>query len=127
MAKERGLEIAAAFYSATRSGDMNQLRSLLAADVAFYSDGGGKRPAAKRPLSGLEDVIQFHAALARLLAGRTARSVRYGYINGLPGFVTVEHDGVQTTALEITDGWIAGIYVMRNPDKLRHLAGEAIH
>ena len=127
MPKERGLEIAAAFYSASRSGDMNQLRSLLAADVSFYSDGGGKRPAAKRPLLGLDDVIQFHAGIARVFAVKTSRIVRYGFINGLPGFVTVEHDGVQTTALEIEDGRIAGIYVMRNPDKLRHLGDPAIH
>ncbi len=47
-------------------------------------------------------------------------------INGLPGFVTVEADGLlQTTALAIEDGKIVGIYVMRNPDKLRHLG--AVH
>jgi RNA polymerase sigma-70 factor (ECF subfamily) len=28
---------------------------------------------------------------------------------------------LQTTALEIRDGRIAAIYVVRNPDKLRHL------
>jgi RNA polymerase sigma-70 factor (ECF subfamily) len=127
MPKERGLEIAAAFYSASRSGDMDQLRSLLAADVAFYSDGGGKRPAAKRVLIGLDDVMKLHAGLARVFARGASRIVRYGFINGLPGFVTAEYDGVQTTALEITDGRIAGIYVMRNPDKLRHLSGDAIH
>jgi len=43
-------------------------------------------------------------------------------INGLPGFVTREADGeIQTTALAIEDGRISAIYVMRNPDKLRHL------
>jgi hypothetical protein len=42
--------------------------------------------------------------------------------NGLPGFITLEADGVfQTTALEIEGGKVAAIYVMRNPDKLRHL------
>jgi RNA polymerase sigma-70 factor, ECF subfamily len=127
MPKERGIEIAAAFYSATRSGDMDQLRSLLAADVVFYSDGGGKRPAAKRPLIGVDDVVQFQAGIARLFGRRTPQSVHYGFINGLPGFITNEHDGVQTTALEIADGRIAGVYIMRNPDKLRHLAGEAVH
>jgi hypothetical protein len=78
MPKERGLEIAAAFYSASRSGDMNQLRSLLAADVSFYSDGGGKRPAAKRPLLGLDDVIQFHAGIRASLRGQdvTDRALR---------------------------------------------------
>jgi RNA polymerase sigma-70 factor (ECF subfamily) len=127
MPKERGLEIAAAFYSATRSGDMEKLRSLLAADVVFYSDGGGKRPAAKRPLVGIDDVMRFQTAIARFVAGTTPGAVRYGFINGLPGFVTVEHDGMQTSAFEIADGKIAGVYVMRNPDKLRHLGGEAVH
>jgi RNA polymerase sigma-70 factor, ECF subfamily len=127
LARERGLEIAAAFYSATRSGDMDKLRSLLAADVVFYSDGGGKRTAAKRPLVGIDDVMRFHISLARRYSVRPAESVRYGAINGLPGFVSVERDGVQTTALEIADGKIAGVYVMRNPDKLRHLGGEAVH
>jgi RNA polymerase sigma-70 factor (ECF subfamily) len=127
MPKERGLEIAAAFYSATRSGDMDQLRSLLAADVVFYSDGGGKRPAAKRPLVGVDDVIRFHTGLARLFGRSAPRAMRYGFINGLPGFVTVEYDGVQTTAFEIADGKIAGVYVVRNPDKLRHIGSEAVH
>jgi RNA polymerase sigma-70 factor, ECF subfamily len=46
--------------------------------------------------------------------------VRYGFVNGLPGFVTME-DTLQTTALEIAHGRIVAIYVMRNPDKLRHV------
>jgi len=127
MPRERGLGIAAAFYSASRSGDMDGLRSLLTADVVLYSDGGGKRPAAKRPLIGIDNVMQFQTAIARFLAGGTPGAVRYGFINGLPGFITVEHDGVQTTAFEIADGEISGVYVMRNPEKLRHLNGEAIH
>ena len=53
--------------------------------------------------------------------------MRYAFINGLPGFVTAEADGVQTTALKIEDGRIAGVYVMRNPDKLRHLGDHALH
>jgi RNA polymerase sigma-70 factor (ECF subfamily) len=127
MPKERGLEIAAAFFAATRSGDMETLRSLLAADVVIHSDGGGKRTAARAPIVGADRVVAFQAALARLFIQRMSRLVRYGFINGLPGFVTVEEeDTLQTTALDIADGRISAIYVMRNPDKLRHL-GEAVH
>jgi RNA polymerase sigma-70 factor (ECF subfamily) len=122
------MKIAAAFFAATRNGDMQELRSLLAADVTVFSDGGGKTPAATRPIVGLDNVMQFHAALTRLFAERMSRVVRYGLINGLPGFVTVEQgDVLQTTALQIEDGRIVAIYVMRNPDKLRHLGGDAIH
>jgi RNA polymerase sigma-70 factor (ECF subfamily) len=121
--KERGLEIAAAFFQASRSGDMAGLRSLLAADVSVQSDGGGKVPAGLRPFIGIEDVMKLHTSLARFFAKEQSRMVRYGLINGLPGFVTIESGGVlQTTALAIEDGRIAGIYITRNPDKLRHLS-----
>src|SRR5690606_13704597 len=98
------------------------LRALLAADVAVVSDGGGKVRAALRPLRGIEDAMKLHTGLARAFAQAPSRLVRYAFVNGLPGFVTVEADGVlQTTALQIENGRIAGIYVTRNPDKLRHV------
>jgi RNA polymerase sigma-70 factor (ECF subfamily) len=128
MPKERGLQIAAAFFAATRSGDMAELRSILAADVTVYADGGGKASAAMQPVVGLDDVLQLQASLAILFARKMSRIVRYGFINGLPGFVTIEQDDtLQTTALQIEDGKVVAIYVMRNPDKLRHLGGHAIH
>jgi RNA polymerase sigma-70 factor (ECF subfamily) len=128
MPKERGLEIAAAFFAATRNGNMQKLQSLLAADVSVYSDGGGKKPAAMHPIVGVDDVMRFHASLARLFARKMSRIVRYGFINGLPGFITIEEDDtLQTTALQIDGGKIVAIYVMRNPDKLQHLGGHGIH
>ena len=120
MPRERGLEIAAAFFSASRSGDMQQLRSLLAADITAYADGGGKARAATQPTVGLDNVMQVHAALASIFAQHMSRLVRYGFINGLPGFVTVEQDDtLQTTALQVENDKIVAIYVTRNPDKLR--------
>lgn len=128
VAKERGLEIAAAFFAASRSGDMQALRSLLAADVTAYADGGGKTAATPEPIVGRDGVLQRHEALARLFAERMSRLVSYGYVNGLPGFVTVEPgDMLQTTALEIADGKIVAIYVVQNPDKLRHLERRGLH
>ena len=128
MPKERGLQIAAAFFAASRSGDMQQLQSLLASDVTAYADGGGKARAALQPIVGLDKVMQLHAALAPIFAENMSRVVRYGFINGLPGFVTIEQDDtLQTTALQIEAGKILAIFVMRNPDKLRHLGNRAIH
>lgn len=120
--KQRGLEIANAFFTASRSGDMGTLAEMLAADVSLHSDGGGKRPAALRPLFGVSDVMKVHRALAALFAQNRSELVHVGFISGLPGFVTREADGeLQTTALDIKDGKIVAIYVMRNPDKLKHL------
>jgi RNA polymerase sigma-70 factor, ECF subfamily len=128
MPKEQGMEIAAAFFAASRSGDMGQLRSLLSADVTAYADGGGKVPAAVHPIIGFEQVMQLHAGLASIYAANMSRLLRYGQINGLPGFVTIEQNAtLQTTALQIENGKIVAIYVTRNPDKLHHLAGAALH
>ncbi|HUD93373.1 sigma-70 family RNA polymerase sigma factor [Sphingobium sp.] len=120
--KARGMEIASAFFAASRSGDMTALGAMLAADVSFHSDGGGKRPAAVRPAIGFGQVMQVHKALAILFGKYGSTLLRTCIINGLPGFVTREADGeVQTTALDIEDGKVTAIYIMRNPDKLRHL------
>ena len=59
---------------------------------------------------GLNDVMKVRSSLARLFAQNMSRIVRYGFINGPPGLVTVEHgDTLQTTALQIEDGRIAAI------------------
>ena len=126
--REQGQAIATAFFDASRSGDMATLSTLLAADVALYADGGGKATAANRPIVGFDAVLRFHASLAQLFARQMSRIVRYGFVNGLPGFVTVEEGGtLQTTALQVDDGRIVAIYVTRNPDKLRHLESRAVH
>jgi RNA polymerase sigma-70 factor (ECF subfamily) len=67
-------------------------------------------------------VMKLHEYLRTFFQKNQSKLVRVGFINGLPGFVTQEADGeLQTTALEIEDEKIAAIYVVRNPDKLRHL------
>jgi RNA polymerase sigma-70 factor, ECF subfamily len=120
--KERGLEIANAFFAASRNGDMTALGAMLAADVSMHADGGGKRSAALQPILGYDHVMKVYEALAVLFRQHGSNLVRTALINGLPGFVTREADGeLQTTAFEIDDGKITAIYVMRNRDKLRHL------
>ena len=95
---------------------------MLAADVSVHADGGGKRPAAMKPIVGFDAVMKVHERLAAHFRKNASKLVRAGFVNGLPGFVTLEADGeLQTTALEIEGGKIAAIYVVRNPDKLRHL------
>lgn len=127
MSRERGIRFAEAFFEASRKGDMNQLRQMLAADVVTYADGGGKIPTRTEPIAGIEDVMDLHASLAQLFAVKASRLVRYGFINGLPGFISIEQDDtLQTTALEIAKEQIVAIYVTRNPDKLRHMRVPAI-
>ncbi|BBB95113.1 RNA polymerase sigma-70 factor, ECF subfamily [Bradyrhizobium elkanii USDA 61] len=65
--------------------------------------------------------MERFAALARLFAVHPSRLIRYATINGLPGFITIEDDLVQTTALHIEEQKVVAIYVTRNPDKLQNV------
>ena len=92
---------------------------MLANDVVQQADGGGNAPAALEPIVGLDAVLTLHRTLARVFETAPSRLLAYGLINGLPGFVTIEGGEIlQTTALEIEDGRVTAVYVVRNPDKL---------
>jgi RNA polymerase sigma-70 factor (ECF subfamily) len=123
--RARGIALAEAFFAASRSGDMQALGAILRDDISFHVDGGGKRPALMEVIQGYDVVMAQFAVLADIMArrgGAGSRLLRYGFINGLPGFVSLEADGeLQTTALDVEDDRIVAIYVVRNPDKLKHL------
>ena len=120
--KQRGLAIAKAFFTASRDGNMKALAAMLTADVSVHTDGGGKRPAGLKPIFGFDAVMQLHQLLADYFRKNDSKLIRAAFVNGLPGFITLEADGeLQATALDIEDGKITAIYVVRNPDKLRHL------
>lgn len=126
--QRRGLELAEAFFAAAQTGDMGALKSMLTADITFTADGGGKRPAGAAPIVGFDAVVAFLEQLSQRFASTPSRLIRFAMINGLPGYITEESDGqLQTTALDIVDGKVAGVYIMRNPDKLGHIEGAVLH
>jgi hypothetical protein len=114
--------IARAFFAASRDGDTAALAALPAADVELGPDGGGRVLASSNVIRGLDRLL-------RLFAGLTGKPyfqpvlLRTAIIDGLPGYVSVDRGGVlQTTALAVNGGRITAIYMVRNPDKLRHVA-----
>lgn len=120
--RQSGLALAKAFFVASRSGDMKALAAMLAADVSVLADGGGKRATVMEPVLGFDAVMALQERVAIVLKSNPSTLLRVVFINGLPGFITLEADGeLQTTACEVEDGKIVAIYVMRNPEKLRHL------
>jgi RNA polymerase sigma-70 factor (ECF subfamily) len=113
-----------AFVAASRSGDVDALKELLASDVRIVTDGGGKVTAALNVLDGADRVARFLAGATRK-GWRDDYTLRFAPINGLPGVIVDAPEGVvQTSAFDIEGDVIRAIYVVRNPDKLRHLAAE---
>lgn len=121
--RERGIEIAQAFFAASRQGELPQLETLLAEDVAVYTDGGGKVRASVRPILGRDKAARFFAGISRKPNFSSQLLLADCILDGLPGFITREAGGLlQSTALDISEGKICAIYIVRNPDKLMHLS-----
>lgn len=119
--REEGERLAQAFFTASNSGDVDTLRTILARDAVLRSDGGGKVLAFPRPIRGLERLVRLYAGLRRKLT-TPALYIRTTQVDGLPGYLSEERDGVfQATAFAIEGGRITDIFVTRNPDKLGHL------
>jgi RNA polymerase sigma-70 factor, ECF subfamily len=120
---EEAATFAKAFFEAAHQSDPTALHKLLAQDVVLHADGGGKVASVLNPIFGADKVARFYAGIA-LKAAQLGAGANYEpmLVNGLPGYVSREPDGtVQTVALDIRDGLVHAIYVMRNPDKLRHV------
>ncbi|MGH9653324.1 MAG: sigma-70 family RNA polymerase sigma factor [Bryobacteraceae bacterium] len=120
--EEKHAQLMSAFVAATRAGDLHALTQLLASDVRVVTDGGGKTAAPLNVLDGADRAARFLVGAARK-GWRDAFVLRFAPINGLPGAILDGPEGpVQTAAFEIEDGVIHALYVVLNPDKLRHLA-----
>jgi RNA polymerase sigma-70 factor (ECF subfamily) len=120
------VQLLSAFAAATQSGDLNALTQLLASDVRVVTDGGGKVRAALNVIDGADHVAQFVVEATRKRPDTWWRpdfTLRFAIVNGLPGIIVDAPEGVmQTAAFEIEGDVIRSLYVVRNPDKLRHLA-----
>ncbi len=114
--------IARAFFDAARDGDTTRLKTILTQDVEIHSDGGGKVIAFRNIVKGLEPVLRLFEKVHQKNVD-PPRLLRTAIINALPGYISIDRDGVmQTTALDVQDGKIRAVYIVRNPDKLTHIS-----
>lgn len=108
------------FAAATRAGNAAAFAGLLAEDALLWSDGGGKAKAALNVIHGADKIARFFAGLAPKQP-KTLRRVM-ARINGQPGWLLF--DGAQpylALALDVADGAVRNVFIMRNPDKLARL------
>jgi RNA polymerase sigma-70 factor (ECF subfamily) len=119
-------ELAGRFLDAFRDGDVDALRDLLAADVRFVADGGGKAPQWASGTYGVENVAGMLAASYAPLA-RIGVVVEPHEVNGQPGAIFRDRAGrvLNTLVLDILDGRIQTVRAILNPDKLRHVGPVA--
>jgi RNA polymerase sigma-70 factor (ECF subfamily) len=111
------------FRRVVETGDLQGLLDVLAPEVVLVSDGGGVKHAALRPVIGAEKVVRmFSGGLGKVQGTLTCEPT---VVNGNPALVVRldgELDGVMATRVE--DARITGIYYVRNPEKLTHVASE---
>jgi len=112
-------ELTMRFMQAAGSGDFDQVVALLAPDAVLISDGGGKKRAALRPIQGAEKIARW---LFAVIAENPGFEIRMGTLNGEVAYIAYDGDEPDTVAfLEVSDGLISDLYLIRNPDKLRQV------
>jgi RNA polymerase sigma factor (sigma-70 family) len=115
-------EMARRFVAAFEAGDPVQLSALLAEDVKFFGDGGGKVAAARRPVIGRDAVTNllhgFHRA-ADLQGLLPTSSIEMVEVNFEPAFVVRLAGRLDSVySLEFAGETVRAVRVIRNPDKL---------
>ncbi len=125
--REQREELARRFFAAVEEGETEPLVELLAADVAFYGDGGGKAPAIGKPMFGRDRVASLLLGFSRV-AARQGATVQLVDVNGQPGALALNADGslIAVMALDIVDGRIATIRSIPNPDKIAHISSTIL-
>jgi len=121
---EEQREVVEAFLAATENGDIASLLELLDPEVTFRADGGGLVNAARKVFTGAERVAHIITALAR---NPRARFRAFPVlINGAPGLLLEMRDSPSVVSFTVDQGRITEIDVVRNPEKLRTLAGTPV-
>ena len=116
---EQNARITGEFMAAAANGDVQAVTALLAPDVVWTADGGGKASAARRPVVGAKKVAAAVIGLVR--RATQIRDVRVETVvcNSAPALLLYRADHLEGVfTAEIADGKITNFYAMRNPDKL---------
>jgi RNA polymerase sigma-70 factor, ECF subfamily len=119
---EQNARITAQFMVAASTGDVETVMAMLAPDVVWTADSGGKASAARRPVVGAEKVARAVVGLVGRAAQIPDVRVEMAMCNSAPAVLLYRADlleGVFT--IEIIDGKITNFYATRNPDKLTRL------
>ncbi|MFJ8111438.1 RNA polymerase sigma-70 factor [Streptomyces sp. NPDC096132] len=113
-------ELTERFLAAAADGDLAGLMALLAPDARLVGDSGGLAKAPVRVLESADHVARFLAGVAR--KGAPDLSFRFLEINGGPAVLVLSGDKPDSVLqLDVADGRVQSVYVIRNPDKLRTL------
>ncbi|WP_344014414.1 RNA polymerase sigma-70 factor [Streptomyces thermospinosisporus] len=112
------------FLAAAGGGDLEALLEMLAPDVRLVGDSGGKARAPLREVAGADKVGRFIIGAAR--KGLPDFSVRHLEVNGGPALLVLSGGKPDTIfQVDVVDGRIQTVYLIRNPDKLQALDAPA--
>ncbi|MFB7917297.1 RNA polymerase sigma-70 factor [Streptomyces sp. NPDC056061] len=105
------------FLAAAAGGDMADLLEMLAPDVRLVGDSGGKAKAPLRVIEGADKVGRFLFAVAH--DNIPDADVRGVELNGGPAVLVLSGGKPDSVIqVDIAEGRIQRVYIVRNPDKL---------
>ncbi|MET7515455.1 RNA polymerase sigma-70 factor [Streptomyces sp. NPDC005480] len=109
------------FLAAATGGDLEGLMTILAPDARLVGDSGGKSKAPLRVIESADKVGRFLLGAAK--GGGAGFTFRIVELNGGPAVLALV-DGKPDSVfqVDVADGHVQCVYIVRNPDKLVSLA-----
>ncbi len=110
------------FLQAVTAGDLDGLRTMLAADATAWSDGGGRVRAALKPVLGADAVARFLIGVGKKTPPGPGTIIELTNVNGWPALITrVGATANMMLTIETDGDKVFGVHIILNPDKLARL------
>jgi RNA polymerase sigma-70 factor, ECF subfamily len=112
-------ELATAFLAAAISGEVDQIRELLAADAIMYTDGGGVVTAARKPIYGADKITRFLVGVQRKSGYPGDPVFTKVLVNGDPGvrMDSAAEGFLSIVAIEVAEGAVQSLRFFTNPER----------
>lgn len=108
------------FLNATASGDVRDLLALLTEDATLYADGGGRVVSVGRPILTADRISRFFVGVQRWKLPDVDFCL--ARVNGRIGALMFSAGRlVNAFSFEMSGDRIRTIFIVRNPEKLRHV------
>jgi len=111
------------FMQAFTTGNVDEVKAVLVEDAVWLADSGPDRLANRRGIRGRDRIARGLAGLVRKIPPEMEISIDVIDVNGTPAVAMFDRGRLERVmAFDTSDEGITAIWILINPEKLRHLA-----
>lgn len=111
-----------AFIDAVQGKDLTEIEHMLTEEAILFTDGGGKVPAAPKPILSAHKISKFLISVQKQATADSVWKLESKEINEEPGLIARMNEDLKSVwSFQFKDDKIQRIYIVGNPDKLGYI------